>query len=320
MNPLYTIEQLPTTSAAALREFDDRYIAAMAAAQPTGWADKFGALVPTNAPMVTFPVSQLRSKFTRTQGEGRAKTFLERSFDVKAEEFDDGYEAKYYDLTKQAFAYRRWKDAAPALVVAEARFRMQQVAALLAAGTTTACVDGKNFFATDHPANLFDDDAGTYSNYQSAATDVVSIANLEQEVAAMQQVKDENGDFMGVAPDTILCGVRKAEPLKNLLKQSMIANAAGDVSVTNPYMNGFNIEVVPDFGTSLNWYLVDSKLVGELSPWIMLRENVAPALQTRIWDESSDYFKKLGKLRYEKHIWYGFGVGLPHAIRKIVGA
>ena len=46
-NPLYTIEQLPTTSAAAIREFDDRYIAALGAAKPTGWVDRLGALVPT---------------------------------------------------------------------------------------------------------------------------------------------------------------------------------------------------------------------------------------------------------------------------------
>ncbi len=72
-NPLYSIEQLPTTSQAAIREFDDRFVAALGAAKADGWVDRLGALVPTSSPMVTFPVSQLRSKYQRTQGEGRAK-------------------------------------------------------------------------------------------------------------------------------------------------------------------------------------------------------------------------------------------------------
>jgi hypothetical protein len=49
LNPLYSIEQLPTTDQAAIREFNDRYLAAIGASQPTGWADTLGELIPTNA-------------------------------------------------------------------------------------------------------------------------------------------------------------------------------------------------------------------------------------------------------------------------------
>lgn len=317
-NPLYTIEKLPTTSAAAIREFDDRFIAALAAAPVSGWVDKLGALVPTGAPMMTFPLSQLRSKYLRTTGEGRAKMLGEKSFDVKSEEFDDGYEAKLIDLYQQSFAYRRWQQAPGALVRAEERFRHQQIAALLEAGQSTAFLDtGVNFFSAAHPCNLFED-VDTFSNYQSVAKDVVSVANIEGEVTAMMGVLDENGDKLGVQPDTLLVPTEKAEPLKNLLKQAMIADSG--VSVTNPYMNGFNVIVVPEFTDANDWYLVDSKLIGELAPWVSLRQTVPQSLALRWFDESSDFFKKTGKLRVESHIWYGFSLGLPHAIRKIVGA
>jgi hypothetical protein len=319
MNPLYTIEQLPTTSAAAIREFDDRYIAALAASKPEGWVDKLGALVPTNAPMVTFPVSQLRTKYQRTQGEGRAKTLGEKSFDVKSEEFDDGYEARLLDLFTQTFAYRNWQLAPARLVNAEEQFRHSQIAALIELGTTTLCVDGKNFFAIDHPANMFDPSAGVNSNYQATPKDVVDVNNIMDEVTAMKDMKDENGTRLGAMPDTILVGSPKAEPLKALLKQAMIADGA--VSVSNPYMNGFTVIEIKEFADINDWYLVDSKLAGEgLSPWISLRQTVPSALALRIFDESSDRFKSTGRLRIESHIWYGFALGLPHAIRKVVGA
>jgi len=318
-NPLYTIEQLPTTSAAAIREFDDRYIAAIGASKPSGWVDKLGALVPTNAPLVTFPISNLRSKYERTQGEGRAKTLGEKSFDVKSEEFDDGYEAKLQDLYTQTFAYRRWQQAPAALMLAEERFRHKQIALLLEAGQSRAYLDTDvNFFSASHPANLFATAPGTFSNYQSVATDVVDVENIEAEVVAMMQVKDENGDILGVQPDTILVPVQKAEPLKNLLKKEMISD--GTVSISNPYMNGFNVVPVPEFTDANDWYLVDSKLIAEFAPWISLRQTVPPELALRWFDTSSDFFKKTSKLRVESHIWYGFSLGLPHAIRKVVGA
>jgi hypothetical protein len=321
MNPLYTIEQLPTTSAAAIREFDDRYIAALGASQPDGWVDKLGALVPTSAPMVTFPVSQLRTKYQRTEGEGRAKTLGEKSFDVKSEEFDDGYEARLIDLFQQVFAYRNWQQAPARLVLAEEQFRHQQIAALLEEGPSTVCVDGEFFFDTDHPANLFDDSAGVWSNLQASVKDVVSVANIQAEVTAMMAVKDENGNKLGVQPDTILVPTEKAEPLKNLLKQALIATAAGTATMSNPYMNGFNVVPVKELTDVNDWYLVDSKMISQgLAPWISLRQTVPTALMMRVFDEASDFFKKSGRIRIESHIWYGFALGLPHAIRLVKGA
>jgi hypothetical protein len=320
-NPLYTVEQLPTTSAAAIREFDDRYIAALGAAAPSGWVDKLGALVPTSAPMVTFPVSQLRTRYLRTQGEGRAKTLGEKSFDIKSEEFDDGYEARLMDIFQQVFAYRNWQQAPGRLVLAEEQFRHDQIALLLEAGASTACVDGENFFDTDHPANLFDDSAGTWGNYQATPADVVSVSTLQTEVTSMMAVKDENGRKLGVVPDTILVPTEKAEPLKNLLKKEMIAIEGGSGSESNPYMNGFNVIPIKELTDVNDWFLVDSKLAAAgLAPWISLRQTVPTSLALRVFDEASDFFKKTGRLRIESHIWYGFALGLPHAIRLVKGA
>lgn len=346
LNPLYSFDQLPTTSAAAIREFNDRYLAAVGASQPTGWADTIGEMVPTDRPMVTFPVSQLRTLYRRTEGDSRFKKLREKSFDVKTEEFDDGYEARLMDLFLEVFAYRNWQRAPERLVLAEEQFRHSQIATLLTAGTSKLCVDGQNYFATAHPANMTDPTVtSTWSNYNSTATNVLgsgatgratgpfTIDNLQNEVTSMQtQVLDENGLLLGADPDTILCASDYYEPLKNMLASERVlqfmtnatSNDVAAAAVDNVYKGRFNVVPVKEFsiasGTTADWYLVDSKMVkAGISPWLSLRQTVPNSLALRIFDESTDYFKNTGNIKLSSHIWYGFALALPHAIRRIKG-
>lgn len=333
--PLYTIDTFPTTSQAAMREFDDRYLAAVGAAPPPTWTDA-GDLLPTGSPLVSFPIANMAIQYLQTQGESRFRTLLEKSFDMKAQEFDAGVEGKLLDILQQTFAYRNWQAGPARLMLAEGRFRNKQIAALLEDGENqkwggaATPIDDANFFSATHLSDFSDADSTTWSNYQSSTKDVVSIANLEAEVTAMQGgVLDENGDKMDADPDTILVPTAKYESLKNLLAQEMILHPGTSTTdttaggVSNPYKGRFNLVRIPEFTDANDWYLVDSKLRASqgLTPWISLRYTVPnPALQLRQYDESSDYFKDTGRIKVSSHIWYGFALGFPHAIRKVKGA
>jgi len=323
-NPLYDISKLPATSQAAIREFDDRYIASIGAAQPPSWSD-FGDLIPTSAPMVTFPVSSFGIKYQQTEGESRFKTLREGSFDVKTQEFDAGYEGDLLSIVTQAFAYRNWSEGPGRLLIAEARHRNRSIVTLLEAGESTVWpIDNLNFFSAAHLSDFADPASTTWSNYQATPADVVSIPNLEAEVTAMQGSLDENGEKVGADPDTILVPTEKYEPLKNLLAKEMILDATGVTAVNNPYRGRFNVIHVPELTDVNDWYLVDSKLrssVG-LPPWLSLRfmPPTGSALALRYYDESSDFFKDTGRIKASSHIWYGFALGFPHSIRKIKGA
>lgn len=330
-NPLYTISELPQTSQDAIREFNDRYIAAVGAAPAPSWSD-LGDFFPTNSPMVTFPISSLALKYQQTEGESRFKTLDEKSFDVKVEEFDAGIEARMLDLSTKAFSYRNWTQGPARMMMAEARHRNKSLVTLLEAGESTlwgaslgnsAGIDGVNFFSASHLCNFNDPDSTTWSNYQSSTKDVVSLANIKAEVTLMQGVLDENGDKLGVDPDTILVPTAKYEGLKFLLAQNlMLENGTGSAGVTNPYAGKFNVVHVPEFTDADDWYLVDSKLLKSsgLPPWVSMRYSVDPALELRTWDQSSDFFKNTGKIKVASHVWYGFALAFPHAIRKVKGA
>lgn len=320
MASLYTVDQLPTTSAAAIREFDDRYVAAIATAEPTGWHSQYGVVEAVNTPHTTFPVSALGLKYQETTGENRFKTASEKSFDIKSVEFDEGIEARLLDLFTQTFAYRQWKSGPAKLLAAEQRLVARKIAALIEAGASTACYDGANFFSASHPCNFAKSEFGTFSNYQSSAKDVVSVTNIAAEIALMRAaVKDENGDKLGVNPDTILVPTEKLEAVKNLLAQALILDSSA--GVTNPYQGKLNVVEIKEFTDANDWYLVDSSLIAQgVSPWLALRYVAPQTLGLRNYDESSDFFKDTGKIKVSSHVWYGFSLGLPHAIRKIVGA
>jgi hypothetical protein len=320
---LFTIEQLPTTSAAAIRVFDERYLAALGAVKPTGWTDKIGDFNEVSSPYVTFPISALSLKYQKTREESRFKRLgPETSFDIKAEEFDEGVEAPLLDLFTQTYAYRKWTEAPKRLMLAEERHRARTIAQMLEDGVNITGWDGKKFFATNHPANFADSGAGTFSNYQATPASVLDVAKIAAEVSAMMAVKDEQGEKMGITPDTIIVPVEKAEALKNLLAQALILDSTGAAAVNNPYYGGrFNIVVAPELTDADDWYLVDSKLVATgMPPWAVLRYSPPQSLGLRRFDESSDYFKETGNLRISSHIWYGFGLVFPHAIRLVKGA
>lgn len=321
--PLFTISTLPATSQAAIREFDDRYLASIGAAPPDTWTD-LGDLLGVNSPQVTFPVSSFALKYQQTQGENRYKTLTEKSFDVKVEELDCGYEGNLLDILTKTFAYRNWTEGPRRLMLAEGRHRNEQIAELLDGGESAVWpVDGANFFSATHLSDFSNADSDTWSNYQAAATPVTSIANIEQEVTAFQSVLDENGAELGADPDTILVPTAKYEAVKNMLAQAMILDSTGTAGVTNPYLGKFRVVRAKELTDGDQWYLIDSKLTASsgLPPWLSLRYQTpqSSGLSLRWFDEASDFFKNTGKIKASSHIWYGFSLGFPHAIRKIEG-
>lgn len=327
---LYEYDKLPATSAAALREFDDRYLAAQGVVLPPNWAQEFGDIGPTNAPMTTYPIAQLSGRYEETKGDSRFKTMQESSFDVKVLEFDMGYEAKLMDLLTNVYAYRKWLQIASRFQIAEQNHIARSVATLVEAGESTALSwegSGIYFFSASHPANFADADAGTFSNLQASPKDANSIPNIIAECTAMENaVLDENGEKLGVSPDVIMLPTAKFRIVDMLLKQQQVTVGSGTGSpgggtstMSNP-LAGLRAVHNPKLTDANDWYLIDSRLCATLPPWAALRYSPGPALELREWNESSDYFRDTGKIKKSSHIWYGFGLVFPHAIRKVTGA
>lgn len=312
---LYTADQLPKTSEEAIREFNDRYLAVLSAAPAPSWADRFK--MPIGAPRATFPLALMSTKFHETKDKGgRVRSMQEESFDLKVVEFDAGYEAPFLQLTQNQFAYRNWTKGPQRLAIAEARHVCAQLATLIEAGTTTKSpFDNVNFFATTHKANP-KSGSTTWSNYQSVAAAPEDLTKISAEMTAMRDVRDENGDKLGVEPDEIWLPTEKFQLVSDKLNQALINNGE-----SNPILGKLKPVHVPDLTDVNDWYLVDSKMIAMgFDPMLAAQYRPSDTLGLRSWDESSDFFKDTGKIKISAHIWMGFGLVFPHAIRKVVGA
>lgn len=315
MASLYVSDQLPTTSEQAIREFSEKYLMALSAAEPSGWASRFVTAV--NAPRTTFPMSFMSTKFVETKEQsGRFKGMDEKSFDLKVVEFNAGYEAKLLDLVTNVFAYRNWSAVPGRFVTAEARHVAFQLATLLELGAATPSpFDDVNFFSASHKANPSNSAAGTWSNYQAGPL-APSLTNIAAEMTAMRAVKDENGDKLGVEPSEIWLPTAKFQTVSDLLNQAFIASGE-----SNPLAGQITPVHVPELVDPDDWYLVDTKLMAAgFDPMIAATYRPSDSLGLRSWDESSDWFKDTGKLKMAAHIWTGFKLVFPHAIRLVKGA
>lgn len=316
MASLFVKDTLPSTSEEAIRRFDERYNLLIESAPPSSWAERFVADV--DAPRTTFPLSMFTSGFRDAREDGgRYRGMGEKTFDVNVSEFKDGYEAPVIDLITNTFAWQRWMEVPGEFIKAEARHHASQLVAQLEAGASTACsYDNVNFFATTHLSNPLDGASATWSNYQGTPADPTDLTKIQTEMTSMRAVKDVNGNKLGVEPDEIWLPTEKFQAVSDKLNQAFLANGESN------YMAGKLRPVhVPELTDPDDWFLVDSKMLSRYVPMIGARWTAPDArLGLAFLDENSDHFKKTKKIAVSKHIWAGYGLLFPHAIRLIKGA
>ena len=316
MASLFTKDTLPSSSEEAIRKFDERYNAVIAAAKSDGWADQFVALV--DAPRTTFPLSAFTSGFRETKEEsGRFRGMSDKTFDVNVVEFDDGYEAKLSDILSNVWAWQRWQEAADSFVESESRHHAKQLATLLEAGASTACsYDGVNFFSASHLCNPMNASSSTFSNYQSSTLAPETLTNIQAEMTTMRLVKDVNGDKLGVEPDEIWLPTQKFQLVSDALNKDNLAS--GESNTLKGQIKPVHIPWLTDVN---DWILADSKLLKKFTPMIAAKCTLFDAqLGLRLFDQTSDHFKKTGKIAASAHIWAGYGLLFPHALRLVKGA
>lgn len=320
MASLFTHQILPATSEEAIRQFDEKYLAAVTAAAPPAWCAGFVETV--GAPRMTYPLSLMSTRYNETKEQSsRFKAFAEQSFDLTVVEYDAGYEVALLDLLTNTFAARNWGRAPAALVDGELKHVAKNLVTILEDLNQTSPWDGLTFFNTahrSHPKEVIPAGQGrtnTWSNYQAGPL-APTLANIAAEMTLMRDVRDTNGDKMGIEPNEIWLPTGKFQGTSDLLNAALING--GD---TNTMVGKLKPVHIPDLVDVNDWYLVDTTQFSKgIQPMVAANYRDVGSLGLRNWDESSDFFKDTGKIKMSAHVWYGFKLVFPHAIRRIVGA
>jgi hypothetical protein len=319
---------LPQSSQDALQIFDERYLALKALAPDPTWVELYGEVSTTPALSTRYPMAVLALKFKETIDQGgRFKRIGEKDVELTVVEFDEGVEIEIMKVCSNAFSAKRWADAPGLLLHAENMFRAKTIADMLVANSATCGWDGLALFHDAHLSNPLDTSSATFDNLQATTKNVADLAVLEAEISLMMEVLDENGDPLGIEPDTIFVPRQKFQALKNLLKQDFVPNSAGTATMRNPYNDAGLTVVKIDALTDVNdWYLADSKLISQgVVPWTQQKLAMSgPGFDDlclrRYTPENSDYARTKGVIGVSQHIYYGQRFLYPHAIRKIAGA
>ncbi|OFX05633.1 MAG: hypothetical protein A3E78_14515 [Alphaproteobacteria bacterium RIFCSPHIGHO2_12_FULL_63_12] len=323
LNPAAT---LPSTSRDAQELFDERFNAAQMLATGQTWVDELGESYTAAALETKYPLSILALKFREAKTlEGGFETIGEKDCTLTVAEYQAGVEIELAKIRSNAFAVKRWTDAAQSMVAAEQQFKLKLIADALVANTAGACGwDDLALFHDSHLSNAKDSDSTTFDNLQASVKDVVSLTNLEAEITLMANgVLDVNGDLLGVMPTHIGVPPAKFQGLKNLLKQDFVPSAAGTATMRNPYNDaGLTVVCMNQLTDADDWYLFDMNLISKgVPPWVVAKFDGGSEFGIRHWDMSnSDACRKKSTLAVSYHLLYGYKFLFPHAVRKVAGA
>lgn len=325
LNPATT---LPQSSRDAQEIFDERYNAELLLTQPQTWVDELGESNTTPALETKYPMSFLALTFEEARtAAGDFQRIGEKDVELTVAEYKKGVEIELVKLMTNSFSARRWNDAPAAFVKAEQIFKLKLIAAALEANTELCGWDDLTLFHDAHLCNPKDADSSTFDNLQASTKNVANIDDLEGEITAMAEVKDINGDPLGVMPTHVGVPRQKFQKLKNLLKQDFIPSAAGTATMRNPYNDGSLTVVRMDQLTDANdWFLFDLALISRgVPPWALSKLAIQSegfnALGVRHYNmENSDRCREKGLVAVSNHIFYGFKFLHPHGVRRIAGS
>lgn len=315
MASLFTFDQLPATSQDAIQQFDERWLMAVSSAPASAWGAQF--VMPASSPSMRFPLTAMAAAFRETiDFAGVTKTLREGELSLSVVEFDEGFEAKLIDILTNTFAYSQWGQGASELARAEFQLVNDRLAELLELGTSTPTQwDSVNFFSTSHLANPFDGSTTTFSNYQSSTKDPANEANLIAEITSMKDVRGPNGKKLGLSPTAIYVPTEKHAAVDAFLSKQFLSSGE-----SNAMFGKLRAVELPELTDTNDWYLVDEAAMSRLAPMVAMKYSPGNGLELRSFDESSDFFKQTSKIKVSRHVWYGFSLLFPHAIRKVAGA
>ena len=193
------------------------------------------------------------------------------------------------------------------LATAQSRFQDHLVMEILAGGFTALCYDGQYFFDTDHTGG------------SNKGTDALTASSLSAAITAMMKFTDDQGNVLGVTPDTLVVPPDLQWTARELLESryypEKLTSTDTQKLANNVLAGSLALVVSPYLSDTNNWYVLCTGRV--IRPLIFQLD--APVEFQALEKESESGFMR-GQYLYGTYARYNAGYGLwQYAFGSLVG-
>ena len=171
-----------------------------------------------------------------------------------------------------------------------AAMRGEKVATMGRKSFSALCHDGLPLFHMEHPAKI------KGAKQSNAFSNPLTAENLGKVESQMQNVKDENGNILGIEPTTLVI------PNIPALKKAAF-EAVGSMQDPTTSNNAFNYQ----YGrwNIIVWTYLNQFVAADSAPWMLLDKEYSDMVGTLIWQNRTDLRVTSTIAENDANVWKG---------------
>jgi len=301
----------------ALEEFMQDFTAALVQGGVNEWAKSLGLYRMSKALKTTYPVPVSAAGYEEFKGDVRYRSLYQKSLELIPKEWTDGVS----ELARivEAPDFIGWNEEPAAIAAAALALPNVIIAERLAANPI--CWDEKNFFATNHPYNVFNTGEGTFSNDFTGTGTEPSVTNLANAKMAFRKIKAANGKPLGLRMTHVLVPPSQEEIWKDILENDLLISTVVDASgrsfgsINNRHKGTVELVVCDEFSDDKKWYALARNKPG-MFPWICQDQGSPEEILS---DKSSELYKTKRQVGIYYAMTANAELALPHCVLRFAG-
>lgn len=298
----------------ALEEFSQDFIGALTQPGVESWAKAYGLYKASKALKTTWPIPVSAAGYSELLGDIKYRDIYEKSITLTPKTWTDGVSALRSVIEAPDFI--GWTSE-PSAMAAAAMSLSNEIIAGLIEGNAVQDFDGKAFFATDHPYNIFDTGVGTFSNLITGAGTAPTVDNLALAMVNFDQMKAPNGKPLGLQMTHVFHPPSQRQTWKKLLEQDLLIQTVGTSfgAVNNIYKNSITPVCCYELTNTSKWYAASLNKPG-MFPWVVQDEGAPEEIRS---DVTSDLYKRSLKVGLAYVLRGNGGLALPQCMQSWAG-
>lgn len=299
----------------ALEEFSQDFGMALAQSPVEQWAMDRGLSKISRALKTTYPINVHAALYSELKGDIKYRSIFAKSISMVPKTWQDGV-AELASII-EAPDFGGWAEQPAAMAMAAQSLPNEIIAELLEANAVQD-FDGKAYFASDHPNNVFRTGGNSFDNDFTGAGTKFTAANLAIMKASFRALKGPNGKPLGLRMTHCLFPGAMEEEVKDVLEQDMVIQAIGGGSF-GAVDNRHKGTVVPIFSDELTddaaFYPLALGKPG-LYPWIVQSEGTPEQI---VQDRNSPLYVTTLKIGIAYILRGNGALALPHCAQRWAG-